>query len=603
MKKFLLTVAAATLGLSSFAASVTFDLKTSTYGITGQTAGSNANTTYVTCPATMTNGDVSVELTGDASSWRFWTDGLRIYKNKNAAFTVSVPTGSVINKIEWTVESGATFALDGTTNNITSWTGSAESVKFNSTNNSGTTALVTLKVTYDDGNGGTTDPDPIDPTPTPEGDEVVALFCVGTAGSSLDHEFKAEFKGDVVTNNPSFTAGDITINFTKNNSSASNVNGTQLRWYQNDVMNIAIANGGTITGVFINSTQGTITSTIGTLTKSGNTYSWEGNTTETLKLTASAQVRFDYLTVTYVPGKPAEVATPIIEFDLNTNTVTISCSDTNANIYYTTDGNEPTNASTKYTTSFTIDKTVTVKAIAELNGNYSYVATRECAYYGVYNNFADYIAANPTNGAKVNGPITAIYQNGINLYTKDNDGGFMLIYGTAPEVENGDQFAYVSGKYSPYNGLPEISSPEFGEITTGGEEVEPVLTTLPEVKDATLNSYIQINGVEIAAATANRTYTMTDVDGNTATLYNTFYNSIEVPAEEDTYYDVVGFVGTYNGNIQITPISIITSDFNGIANLGNVEVAPEMFYNLQGVKVNNPVKGQIYIVNGKKVVF
>ena len=31
--------------------------------------------------------------------------------------------------------------------------------------------------------------------------------------------------------------------------------------------------------------------------------------------------------------------------------------------------------------------------------------------------------------------------------------------------------------------------------------------------------------------------------------------------------------------------------------------APAVYYNLNGVRVANPVKGQIYVVNGKKVVF
>ncbi|MBE3570483.1 MAG: chitobiase/beta-hexosaminidase C-terminal domain-containing protein [Bacillales bacterium] len=49
-------------------------------------------------------------------------------------------------------------------------------------------------------------------------------------------------------------------------------------------------------------------------------------------------------------------------------TVTLSTATPDANIYYTTDGSEPTEASTEYTGPITIDKAVTIKAIAAANG-------------------------------------------------------------------------------------------------------------------------------------------------------------------------------------------------------------------------------------------
>ena len=48
--------------------------------------------------------------------------------------------------------------------------------------------------------------------------------------------------------------------------------------------------------------------------------------------------------------------------------VEINCTAEGAKIYYTTDGTEPTNSSTEYTTAVTIDKTKTIKAIAVKEG-------------------------------------------------------------------------------------------------------------------------------------------------------------------------------------------------------------------------------------------
>lgn len=56
--------------------------------------------------------------------------------------------------------------------------------------------------------------------------------------------------------------------------------------------------------------------------------------------------------------------------------VEITCTTSGAKIYYTTDGKEPTNASTLYTEAITVDKSMTIKAIAYADAdNYSDVAT------------------------------------------------------------------------------------------------------------------------------------------------------------------------------------------------------------------------------------
>ena len=50
--------------------------------------------------------------------------------------------------------------------------------------------------------------------------------------------------------------------------------------------------------------------------------------------------------------------------------VTISCATSGATVYYTTDGTTPTTSSTKYTGAITVNKAMTIKAIAAKEGNY-----------------------------------------------------------------------------------------------------------------------------------------------------------------------------------------------------------------------------------------
>jgi N-acetylneuraminic acid mutarotase/predicted phosphodiesterase len=69
---------------------------------------------------------------------------------------------------------------------------------------------------------------------------------------------------------------------------------------------------------------------------------------------------------TFATTNPSKVAAPSISPKGGTFTssqqVTLSCSTSDAEIHYTTDGNEPTSSSTQYTTPFTVSSSRTVKA-------------------------------------------------------------------------------------------------------------------------------------------------------------------------------------------------------------------------------------------------
>lgn len=76
--------------------------------------------------------------------------------------------------------------------------------------------------------------------------------------------------------------------------------------------------------------------------------------------------------------KKAGVSAPVISGDetFSTSTTVTITADDGASIYYTTDGTEPTNASTEYTAPFELTTTTTVNAIAYLNGVASAVASK-----------------------------------------------------------------------------------------------------------------------------------------------------------------------------------------------------------------------------------
>lgn len=399
--------------------------------------------------------------------------------------------------------------------------------------------------------------------PTPEGPEATVAFYAGTTSAPTGVDYATNLTGTLTgADAQTFSAGDITISFAQGagQTNNSNVNGAQVRWYKGDTMYLEPSNGATITKVVINAVSSyapQLTASTGTVVTEGTTITWTGSTNTTLALTSdAAQTRFTVVTITYAQGEAPAVAAPKIS--CANNTVSIECVTDGAEIYYTTDGNAPSKASTKYTAPFAITANTVVKAIAYVDADASAVTTYNAVYEGSYAGFEAFVAAGTGTEGTVNGPITAVYQNGSYLYVVDSNNYPMLVYGSvsATDLANGDKIANVKGKYSPYNGLPELTNPVLGEVTKGGSTaIEPEVIAAEEVATDMVNMYVEFTDMLIAAEGTN--YTMSDETGSIA-LYNRF-SGITMPTDLDATYTVRGFVSIYGTTIQIYPTEFIQS--------------------------------------------
>ena len=131
---------------------------------------------------------------------------------------------------------------------------------------------------------------------------------------------------------------------------------------------------GNITGVEITCTAaagGTqygpdfFTTSVGSYTYADKVGTWTGDEAS-VSFSATKQVRFTKLVVTYASSDANFVSQPMITGDINfadTANVVITA-DEGMKIYYTLDGTDPTTASTEYTAPFEVYATTTVKAIA-----------------------------------------------------------------------------------------------------------------------------------------------------------------------------------------------------------------------------------------------
>lgn len=397
--------------------------------------------------------------------------------------------------------------------------------------------------------------------------------------------------GDTAT----FTNGDITISFERNNTANSKVSSKQVRWYQNDVITITPLNGATVTNITLtaaNSYYSTAVnvetgSTTGTLSTGSATRTWNGSTVDDITLTAGAQTRFTALEITYTPGVAAAVEKPVIELVIGDYgcTVELSCETEGAEIFYTTDGEEPTAASTKYTAPFVVWENVTVKAIAIKGEDKSAVATKALEVPMILDDLsglagADEDTINEFFGGSVkfilNSTLTYVYQAGNYLYLTDGTYTVLLFGYDQPTYAAGDTFSRLEGTYTYYNGLAEVKDFTLSAATAGTNVKKPM-----EIEDAsfiasnTVNSWYTIKGVEISNV-SGKNATMTDGEGNKVALYNQLGCEDFAAGKNLT---VTGFVGIYrNASTDVTTVQFWPTE---IVNESGEEVVAEPEFSLE----------------------
>jgi hypothetical protein len=274
-----------------------------------------------------------------------------------------------------------------------------------------------------------------------------------------------------------------------------------------------------------------------------------------------------------------EVAEPVFTPAHNTKfleslEVSLTCEDADATIYYTTDS-----VYQVYNGPITLTETTTVKAYAELNGVQSDVVSAK--YYKLVE-VANLAEANKLEN-KIDfifrGNVVAVYQNGSNLWVKDET-GYGLIYGNqVPEIEVGATLKkdWDAQSYLFRDMIHEFKYPNNVEADANVPVQEIVATEYAEAELTTdnINERVIVKGLTLTAG-EDPLYLYT---ANNMVIYNQF--GIEYPAiEEGKTYDVEGMVSYYDNAVQIMPIAItegsapefIRGDVDGDGEVGIADV-------------------------------
>ena len=292
-----------------------------------------------------------------------------------------------------------------------------------------------------------------------------------------------------------FTAGKVTLTTAgEKGKFAWWATDNTFRVYKETSVILAAPEGKVITDVVINGktlTNGTINDIEITNAEEAT---WTGSSNTVTIAHVKTSGRLDLLKITVTYGNPPAVEAPESSVPTGayteTQSVELTCATVGADIYYTTDGSEPTTSSTKYTSAIEVTETTTIKAIAATSDAVSSVLEVTITLPTMYNSIAELIAAAPKEAVVLkltNAQVLAA--GGKDMFIKDASGALDLydlgLTYTAGQILNG-KIAVTEFKY--YNTMPEISKIGSAQLEATDGTLTPV--NVSSTADIHLDDYM-----------------------------------------------------------------------------------------------------------------
>ena len=403
---------------------------------------------------------------------------------------------------------------------------------------------------------------------------LATMLCASAFASAdevtIDLNSNTGFTGD----KNSYTASTNGFTLTIDKASATSdlvAPSEEARIYKGATFTVTGDNGQQITQIVIVSTGskycGISNASVGEGSWSGTTYTWTGDANSIVFDSSAAQTRAKSITITYTPGAGVVVDAPQFSVEsgiyFEEQTVAITAGD-GSTIYYTTDGATPTDdvndgSSIQYTKPITISTTTTIKAIAFDADDHKSVITS-----------ATYTILEPLEllgeGSEAN-PFTVADVITINSSLGDNNSIYPDKY-------------WIRGYIVGY-----IAS---------GAELNPVFNV-----DAVDSASNIILGPTADCTDINLCVTVQLPKGDVRTGLNLKDNPANLGKEVDIYGNILKYFGV--PGVKKTSDYKINSTDSAIA-IENDANAPVEYFNLQGVRVDNPAKGLYIMRQGSKVV-
>ncbi|NLH94092.1 MAG: T9SS type A sorting domain-containing protein [Candidatus Cloacimonetes bacterium] len=299
---------------------------------------------------------------------------------------------------------------------------------------------------------------------------------------------------------------------------------------------------------------------------------------------------------TFDPGGSEHVATPTFNPPAGVYaqpiSVTISSTTPGATIRYTTDGSNPTETSTQYTSPISLDTNTTLKAIAFASGfDPSYVATASYIFPQVVQNMTQLRNQTVGDGTvyMVAGEVILTFKQNFRnqKFVQDNEAG-VLIDDTAGMITTNynllDGITGLTGTIAFYYNMLQLTPvADPGPATSTNNTIVPPTVTIAQI-NANVASY-QARLVRIANAhfvesgtfETGHNYTLED-DTGTIVFRTTFYDAdyIGEPIPVGNF-NVRVLVNQFNQTPQVTARAL--SDWSGVPNEDNVATPTRLLGN------------------------
>ena len=229
-------------------------------------------------------------------------------------------------------------------------------------------------------------------------------------------------------------------------------------------------------------------------------------------------------------------------------TVTISCANPDAAIYYTLDGTEPTNASTPYTTAINVATTTTIKAIAYVGTNASAVTT---ATYNIVT-LSNISAITEVGTAyEVQGTVVATNSRG---FVMGDGTGYVYYYKNAAVSQSIGDKVNLSGTTGTYGHIIQFTNTAtVTQATTSNYNGAPAATLITAVPDYSegyhLSTYFEFEG---SLTKTNSNYFITLGDAQIQVSYPTTEQGNALTALAGKDVRVKGYFAGINSSDKFT---------------------------------------------------
>ena len=282
---------------------------------------------------------------------------------------------------------------------------------------------------------------------------------------------------------------------------------------------------------------------------------WEGNSSEITLTSNVKQVRATKIVFTVGGnGLSSPSFSPAAGTYYQPIEVTIKCGTSGAEIYYTTNGNDPTTSSTRFTAPFTLNANTTVKAISAKDGKISDVvsATYEFASATPVANIREYQQVPDETVVVFTNPVSVLVQSGNRMFVKD-DTGYALFFGNCGQTyANGDVIpAGFVGTKTTWDGEPELKDLTGFQPKSGNSAIAAQVITTSQVAPNLFGQLVRLNNVTFT----KEGHLVNDATGSAPYYCNLSVKDADI--EEGVTYEyieaIVGSYGKENTVYQLLP--------------------------------------------------